>query len=459
MPVSDKHEAYQENLPIWELGRDSVKGAPAIKKKRTAYLPMPNSLDQSSENKQRYTDYLQRACYVNFVGQTKEGLIGMAYLKEPTIKITNPSIAYLEESTDGGALSLPQFTRKLLGDSLEAGRSGILVDYPSVPDGLTKIETDGINANILRYKAENIINWKTEKVNGDSVLSLVVLEEKVENPTDDGFSTEDVTYYRVLKLEEGVYSQCIYNDEEDIVSIIEPTKNDGSRWNKIPFTFVGSENNNEDVDKPVLIDIAEANIAHYRNSADYEESSFIVGQPTPYLSGLTQGWVDSVMEGKITLGSTAAIFLPENGAAGLLQAAPNSMPMEGMRQKEDQMVKIGARIIADNSGTETAEAAKIRFSGQNSKLSAVIGNIEDAIKKAFGWAGEFMGGDGEIEFTLNRQFYDSTIDPQKLIASIQMLDRGVIGMTDFRQMLRKAAEITRTDEEIELEATNVNPLI
>jgi len=80
-------------------------------------------------------------------------------------------------------------------------------------------------------------------------------------------------------------------------------------------------------------------------------------------------------------------------------------------------------------------------------------------KKAFGWAGEFMGGDGEIEFTLNRQFYDSTIDPQKLIASIQMLDRGVIGMTDFRQMLRKAAEITRTDEEIELEATNVNPLI
>ena len=50
MPVSDKHEAYQENLPIWELGRDSVKGAPAIKKKRTAYLPMPNSLDQSEES-------------------------------------------------------------------------------------------------------------------------------------------------------------------------------------------------------------------------------------------------------------------------------------------------------------------------------------------------------------------------------------------------------------------------
>ena len=458
MPVSDKHEAYQENLPVWELGRDSVKGALAIKKGGTKYLPMPNSLDQSEENKQDYADYKQRACYVNFTSQTKEGLIGMAFLKDAVIEIKEP-LLYLEKSTDGGALSLTQFTRKLLGDSLEVGRSGILVDYPTVPDGLTKIETDGINANMLRYKAESIINWRTENINGASVLSLVVLTEKVQKTSDDGFSSEEVTYYRVLKLEEGAYSQCIYNDEEDIVSIIEPTKNDGSRWDEIPFTFVGSENNNEDIDKPVLIDIAEANIAHYRNSADYEESSFITGQPTPYLAGLTQGWVDSVLDGKIALGSKAAIFLPENGTAGLLQAAPNSMPIEGMRQKEEQMIKIGARIIADSSGTETAEAAKIRFSGQNSKLSAVIGNIEDAIKKAFRWAGEFMGGDGEIEFKLNRQFYDSTIDPQKLIANIQMLDRGVIGMTDFREMLRKAADITRTDEEIALEASEVNPLI
>lgn len=458
MPVSDKHKAYDENLPIWDLGRDSVKGAPAIKKKGTQYLPMPNSLDQSEENKQRYKDYKQRACYVNFTGQTKEGLIGMAFLKEPVIEIKEP-LTYLEQSTDGGALTLTQFTRKMLSDTLEVGRSGILVDYPTVPDGLTKIETDGINANILRYKAENIINWKTQKVNGDSVLSLVVLTEQVEKPSDDGFSTEDVTYYRVLRLDEGVYSQLIYNDEEELISAIEPKKSDGSRFKEIPFTFVGSENNNEDVDKPALIDIAEANIAHYINSADYEESSHQVGQPTPWFAGLTQGWVDSVLDGKITLGSRTAVPLPENASAGLLQAAPNSMPIEGMRQKEDQMVKIGARIIADNSGTETAEAARIRFSGQNSKLAAVIGNIEDAIKKAFVWAGEFMGGDGEIEFTLNRQFYDSTIDPQKLIANIQMLDRGVIGMTDFREMLRKAADITRTDEEIDEEATNVNPLI
>ena len=458
MPVSDKHEAYQENLPIWELGRDSVKGAPAIKKGGTKYLPMPNSLDQSEENKQDYADYKQRACYVNFTSQTKEGLIGMAFLKDAAIEIKEP-LSYLEKSTDGGALSLTQFTRKLLGDSLEVGRSGILVDYPTVADGLTKIETDGINANMLRYKAESIINWRTENINGASVLSLVVLTEKMQKTSDDGFSSEEVTYYRVLKLEEGVYSQCIYNDEEDIVSVIEPTKNDGSRWNEIPFTFVGSENNNEDIDKPVLIDIAEANIAHYRNSADYEESSFITGQPTPYLAGLTQSWVDSVLDGKIVLGSKAAIFLPENGTAGLLQSAPNSMPIEGMRQKEEQMIKIGARIIADSSGTETAEAAKIRFSGQNSKLSSVIGNIEEAIKKSAGWVGEFMGGDGDIEFKLNRQFYDSTIDPQKLIANIQMLDRGVIGMTDFREMLRKAADITRTDEEIALEASEVNPLI
>ena len=56
----------------------------------------------------------------------------------------------------------------------------------------------------------------------------------------------------------------------------------------IPFIFCGALNNSPDVDKSPVYDIAEVNIAHYRNSADYEESCFIAGQATPVLTGLTQ---------------------------------------------------------------------------------------------------------------------------------------------------------------------------
>ena len=131
-------------------------------------------------------------------------------------------------------------------------------------------------------------------------------------------------------------------------------------WDEIPFAFIGSVNNDETVDKAPLYDIAEINVSHYRNSADYEESSFLVGQPTPAFSGLTQSWVDQNMSGGVAFGSRSAILLPENGNAMLLQAGENQMPLKGMEIKEDQMVKIGTRIIQDQSGIETAEAAKHR---------------------------------------------------------------------------------------------------
>jgi len=243
---------------------------------------------------------------------------------------------------------------------------------------------------------------------------MVVLKEPKSNPSEDGFSSEEVIHHRVLKLTDGVYSQEVYDDKDNLISFAVPRNAKNATWDKIPFTFFGSENNSSDIDKALLIDIAMTNIAHYLNSADYEESSHIVGQPTPYASGLTQAWIDSVWEGTLTLGSRAFLPLPENGTAGLLQASPNSMPKEGMSMKEDQMVKIGARIIADSSGIETAEAAKIRFSGQNSKLSSALGNLEDALIQSFGWAGEFMGADGDIDLRLNRQFYDATIAPEKI---------------------------------------------
>jgi hypothetical protein len=64
---------------------------------------------------------------------------------------------------------------------------------------------------------------------------------------------------------------------------VQPKRGDGEAWNYIPFTFVGSVNNDETPDLPPLYDLAVLNVAHYRNSADYEESCYMVGQPTPYL--------------------------------------------------------------------------------------------------------------------------------------------------------------------------------
>ena len=52
----------------------------------------------------------------------------------------------------------------------------------------------------------------------------------------------------------------------------------------IPFTFIGATNNDHTIDDAPLLPLAELNIGHFRNSADNEESSFVVGQPTLFIA-------------------------------------------------------------------------------------------------------------------------------------------------------------------------------
>jgi len=101
-------------------------------------------------------------------------------------------------------------------------------------------------------------------------------------------------------LRDGVYVQNLYDENGDLVMYaggpdIYPRQSDGSLWDEIPFSFIGSINNDETIDKAPLYDIAEINISHYRNSADYEESSFLLDSLPLLFSGLTQSWVDQNM--------------------------------------------------------------------------------------------------------------------------------------------------------------------
>ena len=482
MPVDSTNPQYDKAITKWKMVRDCDEGAAAIKSRAkgaegalgglsgTAYLPPPNPTDGSTNNKLRYRAYVERANFVNFTGHTKEGMLGMVFRKPCTIEL-DPSIEYMIENANGDGLSADQMIKDSAGEALMVGRYGLLVDYPESPKGLTdaQVKSQNLRANIMPYPAESIINWRTEVIGGAKKLSMIVLQEPTLKPSDDGFEYEECMYHRVLRLVDGVYVQNLYDENNELMfhsygqdadgeQVIDPNiyprKFDGSLWDEIPFAFIGSINNDETVDKAPLYDIAEINISHYRNSADYEESSFLVGQPTPALAGLTQSWVDQNMSGGISFGSRSAILLPEGGNATLLQAGENQMPLKGMEMKELQMVKIGTRIIQDQSGTETAEAAKIRFSGQNSKLGSIITNVESAFNKCFLWAMEFMGGTSEPSIYVNREFYDASVDPQLLMAQIQLMDRGVIAQSDIRHLMRRAnlIDATRTDEMIDDEA-------
>lgn len=480
MSVTFVRDEVLAQLPKWQLIRDCLEGQAAVKKARDKYLPIPNAGDRSQENLARYNAYLERAQFYNATRRTLDGLVGQVFIRKPVRELP-PQLELLESDVDGVGVSLDQQAKKVLGDTMSYGRLGLLADYPRTagPTTVAQQESGYIRPTITVYQPWNIINWRTIVVGARRLLSLVVLKE-IEFYTDeeDDFTQKSRDQYRVLRLVGsyggtplaptfvGEYIVELWREVANAsgskellrVDSFRPTDANGAPLAEIPFLFVGSINNDPEIDSPPLYDLAVVNIGHYRNSADYEEACFLVGQPTPWFSGLTDHWVKEVMKGQVTLGSRAGIPLPEGGQAGLLQVSPNSMPKEAMEAKERQMVALGARLIEQRNVQRTLGEAQLEESGQASILSSVTTNVSLAYEVMLGWCAVFAGADMDaVAYTLNTDFPAvrmTSEDRAQLMAEWQ--GQG-ISFTEYRDALRKAGVATQDDETAKEEIESTPP--
>jgi hypothetical protein len=461
MSVDSTNPEYNTYIDEWRKVSDCCEGQRAIKAANEKYLkPMENTTAMES----RYKNYLERACFVNFTGRTKEGLKGSLFRKDPETNIPE-GLDYLIENADGAGESLISLTKDLAGEVISKGRYCLLVDFPSVESGLTLEEEKALEprACINRYNAESFINWNVSIVGGRKVLTLAVLSEPYDADGDE-FGYEMETQYRVLRLRNGVYTQQLYRDGEPFGQEFSPKKSDGSTFGYIPLFIAGSENNDASVDLPPLADIANINIAHYRNSADLEENCFIHGQLTlGVTSSMSLAQFAEANPAGITVGSMAGHFLGESGGFTSVQASENQLADRLMERKEGQMRKLGARMIVigtmENT-SKTATQSKIDATGESSVLATITDNVSEAIETCIKWCGDFMGINAdEAIFKLSKKFFDDDADPQLMMAAIQLNDRGIIAKSDMQDFARIQGIVKpeRTNEEID-EETETNPI-
>lgn len=457
---------YDAARSRWRLVRDVCKGSEAIKHCGDEYLPRPNAQDKTEQNLARFESYLARAVFYNATGRTKNSLVGAVFRTWPTLNVPSP-LDYVATDIDGQGVSVYQQSQSVIGHLLETGRHGLLVDYPSVEAGTVSMKdraARGIRATVTSYVAEAIINWRTRLVGGQHLLSLVVLHETYDTDTDDGFGMETKDQYRVLKLDEaGLYVQELWRNEGSWapVEIKQPTDGRGARWSVIPFQFLGSENNDSSIDDSPLYDMAEINIGHYRNSADYEEAAYLVGQPQPWMAGLDEQWRDHFEQNGLYLGSRAPWLLPQGGTCGVWQAHANTVAKEAMDAKEDQMVALGARLIERGSATKTATQSASDSAAEHSVLSLLVSNVSEAYSQVLQWIALFENATGEAIFKLNQDFTQITLDANIMAGLFNAVQGGQLPQADFWQYLRDRGVIDpeKTDEQIrdELQTSDTGP--
>lgn len=450
MSVDQQNPEYSTYLAEWQMVQDCCDGQRAIKKKNSTYLPPMEGVHITES---RYVNYLKRAVFVNFTGKTKEGLTGAIFRNDPECELP-PETEYLKANSDGAGESLVSLAKDVTGEVIGKGRHVLLVDYPEVAEGLSLEEVNRLSpkATINRYTAEDFINWRVEVINGQKILSLAVLREEYDNDEDE-FGYEPQFQYRVLRLRDGLYTQQVYREDEPVTAEYAPKKADGTSFDFIPVFIIGSENNDTTCDTPPLADIANINIAHYRNSADLEENCFVHGQLTLGVSSsMSLSQFQEANPHGITVGSMAGHFLGDSGGFSVIQAAENQLADKLMARKEEQMRKLGARMI-EVGAAKTATQSLIEQAGETSILTTIADNVSEGIAACVEWCGMFMGATQESLYILNTKFFDEVADPQMLMAAMQLNEGKLIAKSDMQELARLQGLIkdSRTNEDIDAE--------
>ena len=474
MAVDFKLPAYGANVHRWNIVDDTQSGQKRIKEVDEGFLYLPffgtnfspinsgfgrTEQDKIAERQSnislqenlRYSNYLHRAIFYNYISRTVAGLTGLI-TKDKVVYEADSAMEYVADDIDGGGLSLDQQMKRATELVVKHARCGMLVDFPTTEDGGSFSQKD-INNGMARayntvYRAGQIINWRTSRVGSQTKLTLVVLAESSEEVGEDGFEVEYKTQYRELRLINGIYTQSLWDEDKKLIGEVQvPKYKNGSTLDHIPFHFVGAVNNDSDVDESILYDMAEINVGHYRNSADYENTLWLCGQPTPWMSGIDEQHL-ALMGGVPVLGSGSLVPVPAGERFGIEQIEPNQMSYEGMGHKQDQLIALGVKAMGGGNAFKTATEASINNQSETSFIQGIKDNVVSAYQAVLVDMELFNGGKVK-EFKNPTDLSMLASDPQMLAQVVNAWGMNLIAKEDARDYMRRTSAIKRSDQEID----------
>jgi hypothetical protein len=436
MPVETPRAEYNKALPRWRRVDDCCEGEDVVKHRGQEYLP---PLDIHARRPEKYAAYLKRATFYNATGRTVQGLAGAIFQKPPKIEMPKVAETHTKDITLTGT-SAEVFALDVVEQDLKKGRVGILVDMP-------RDAQPGARPYWVCFYAEDIPNWRTERRGGDEVLTRVVLREDVEeSDPKDPFVTKTCDQYRVLELDAaGNYTVTLYRKAQASGKFEpwapegqEPTFTPlrrGAPLPFIPFVFIGPTSTSSDVEKPPLLDLANVNLAHYRNSADYEHGLHYTGIPIPWVSGAKiQAPIEPGQQAPPAVaGPDVWIELEKDGKFGIAQASGEMLGAleHALAEKKQQMTTLGARMLEPPGAAETATAVLGRAAGDYASLRTIAGAAEDGLTQAAQihawWLGaEAKPSDAKARFVLSKDVVSTKLSPSEVQTQLQLWIEGAI---------------------------------
>ena len=460
--IDAKHQQYTKYVNKWQLINDIVD-----QENLENYLIELNPSDTSQKNADRNAAYKERAVFYALTNQTVIGMLGIIFTKQPEFE-TDDVMSYLSTNADGRGNSIYQQSQVVTKNVLSVSRDGLYVSYPITEGEVSKADiNDGLAvATIQRIEAERVINWAEITTGSITKLSLVVFKDNQTVIVD--YEHKETETIRELYLE-GVYKERIWikdNKKEKWIVLSEsiPTDKNGNALTEIPFKFVGSVNNDVEIDNPNMLAMSKLNVAHYRNSADFEDSTWYVGQAQPWMSNVNQTHVDLMTKNNMYVGSRELLAVPDGGSFGFESADPNPLVRQAMQDKVEMMVGLGAQMVIPGGVAKTAQQTYSERQSQHSTMTLVVKNVSDAYTQCLKWVELFMIGSvsDKAIYNINNDFIKPDTSPAELKEMILGFMTGAVPVGDYVRYMKDSGkfdeEKPEKDYSEELEASKMPDL-
>ncbi len=439
------HRTYDEYRAAYDKIRHVLKGQDCVQAQGELYLPRPEGMTASA-----YAAYVKRAAFYAVAERTLSGLTG-AVTRNSAILELPPRLSTMRDNMTFEGNSFDVLLEEVLSEVLSVSRVAMLLDYP------TAGATVGQTPYISTFRAEGILDWKEDLVNGRKTLTMIRLNEDNDD-LDDGVEQHlvltlepvyTVRRYHVTSHRTANPTQPTATTETQIDDDLVPLVN-GSPLLEIPICIVSPYNLKADVEKPAFLDLANVNLAHYRNSADYEHSLFLTSQPTPWVAGAI-----NEKNKPSQIGSGAFWVLPENATCGVLEISGAGIGSikAAMDDKVAQMASLGARMVNLGKGrNETTDTARLRTRDELSLLASTVNMVEAALRKLLRIAAEWTqpGTADQVVVKLHRDFVSSQMDAATLTALVKTWQSGAMSH-DSLLMNLKRGEIIDANRSLEEE--------
>ncbi|MGF7160258.1 hypothetical protein FHS85_001881 [Rhodoligotrophos appendicifer] len=383
--------------PIWKSIRDAYLGEIEVKRKGTNYLPRLDNMTTSE-----YAAYLDRTAFYNMVARTANGMVGRLFQRPPKTEGV-PSRLSLNDVTLNGQ-SVDALAREIAQEVVLTGRVGVMLDVDTERDSIGYFNV---------YSAENILDWRTERVGGKIQLTYVVLRE-IETNADRLQMQRYRTVYRVLSLDKEADGSRVYRSylhrnenlgtEADEVST---ALNRGTPLDYIPFKFFGPNNNDPGIDKPPILDIVTLNYAHYKASAHLEHGRFYTASPVYYVP---VGPGSDSSSTSYTLGPSVVWEVDTESSPGILEFNGSGLMYleNSLKEKEAMVAALGGKLagIQPAAASDSDASAKVKSAGEHSTLIGIAESIETGLTDLLQWWAHWQDvyDPSGITFTLTRAF-------------------------------------------------------